>query len=99
MRDARPQPPRSVLRTLRAVLGPALLIAAPDGCRAAQSPPPTAPIAVPQPAPAPQPAPDAESQPVRPPGIYLGPAPLPGAVPARTRPEGAARPPRRRARA
>ncbi len=92
------------------MLGPALLIAAPDGCRETQTPPPAAPVVTPtqstpappppppQPPP-PQPAPDAQSEPVRPPGIYLGPAPLPGAVPARTKPQSAARPPRRRARA
>ncbi len=73
MRDERPKPPRSVRRTLRAVLGPALLIAAPDGCRETQTPPPAAPVVTPtqstpappppppQPPP-PQPAPDAQSR-------------------------------------
>lgn len=114
MRDERPALPRAVVRVLRVVLGPAALLAAPDGCRETQAPPvvtPTASPAPPQPPapqpPAPQPpappAPPPPSQPIAPPGTYVGPAPqapLPGAVPARRRPEAASqRPPRRRARA
>ncbi len=108
MRDDLPPVSKTASRVRRALLGPAFVLAAAQGCREPRPQPPVAsPTVAPPPAPpapAPSPAPTPSSDAERPPGVYVGPAPqapLPGAVVGR--PDAARapnpRPPRRAPRA